>query len=108
VEPTPTTRIDLPAYVREPYEVFVNGVPQAAGTDYEVVGPSLIFNKRLVSEGKLGPWRWLSMLLGIAGTYRQNDKIDVVFSVDGRPKVVTLIPAPAPAEPAPPLSGGSV
>jgi hypothetical protein len=90
----PTTRVDLPAYVREPYEVFVNGVPQVAGTDYEVVGPSLIFNKELASEGKLGPWRWLSMLLGIAGTYRKNDKIDVVFTVDGRPKVVPLTPPP--------------
>ena len=76
----PTTRVDLPAFVREPYEVFVNGVPQVAGTDYEVVGPSLVFNKELASEGKLGSWRWLSMLLGIAGTYRKNDKIDVVFT----------------------------
>jgi len=95
----PTTRIDLPAYVREPFEVFVNGVPQVAGTDYEVVGPSLVFNVELASEGKLGPWRWLSMLLGIAGTYRKNDKVDVVFSVDGRPKVVALaVPPPAPRD----------
>jgi hypothetical protein len=89
-----TTRVDLPAYVREPFEVFVNGVAQVAGTDYEVVGPSLIFNADLRSEGKLGFWRWLSMLLGVAGTYRKNDKIDVVFSVEGRPRVVTLTPPP--------------
>ena len=92
-----TTRVDLPAFVREPYEVFVNGVPQVAGKDYEVVGPSLVFNAQLVSEGKLGFWRWLSMLLGVAGTYHKNDKIDVVFSVDRRPQVVTLTPrAPEP------------
>ena len=35
------------------------------------------------------------MLLGIAGTYRKNDKIDVVFNVDGRPKVVPLAGAAA-------------
>ena len=35
------------------------------------------------------------MLLGIAGTYRKNDKIDVVFTVDGRPKVVPLAAAAA-------------
>jgi hypothetical protein len=86
----PSTRIELPAFVREPYEVFVNGVPQVAGTDYEVIGPTLIFDKDLASEGKLGFWRWLSMLLGVAGTYRKNDKVDVVFTVDGRPKVVAL------------------
>jgi hypothetical protein len=90
----PTTRVDLPAFVREPFEVYVNGVPQTLGTDYEVVGPSLIFKAELASEGRLGPWRWLSMLLGIAGTYRKNDKIDVVFTVDGRPKVVPLTPPP--------------
>ena len=96
----PTTRIELPAFVREPYEIFVNGVPQVAGTDYEVVGPTLVFQKELASEGKLGFWRWLSMLLGIAGTYRKNDKVDVVFTVDGRPKVVALaVPPPAPREP---------
>ena len=90
-----TTLIELPSYVPESYEVFVNGVPQVAGTDYSVVGATLVFNKNLVSEGKLGFWRWLSMLLGVAGTYRRNDKIDVVFSVGGRPQVVTLTPAPA-------------
>ena len=98
VEPT-TTRIELPAFVPEQYEIYLNGVPQVAGTDYEVVGPSLIFNKELASEGKLGFWRWLSMLLGIAGTYRKNDKVDVVFTVDGRPKVVALaVPERAPGE----------
>ena len=76
------------AYVREPFEVFVNGVPQVEGTDYEVVGSSLLFNRSLAREGKLGLWRWLSMLLGIAGTYRKNDTIDVVFTVNGRRKVV--------------------
>ena len=35
------------------------------------------------------------MLLGIAGTYRKNDKIDVVFNVDGRPKVVPLAAPPS-------------
>jgi hypothetical protein len=90
-----TTRIDLPSYVPTSYEVFLNGVPQVAGTDFEVVGRSLLFRQQLASEGKLGFWRWLSMLLGIAGTYRKNDKVDIVFSIGGRPKVVTLSPEPA-------------
>ena len=93
----PTTRVDLPAFVREPFEVFVNGVPQVAGKDYDVVGASLVFNADLASEGKLGFWRWLSMLLGIFGTYRKNDKIDIVFTIDGRRQVVPLTPPP-PAE----------
>jgi hypothetical protein len=94
----PTTRVDLPSFVREPFEVFVNGVPQVAGKDYDVVGASLVFNADLASEGKLGFWRWLSMLLGIFGTYRKNDKIDVVFTIDGRRQVVPLTPPPAKPE----------
>src|SRR5262245_4649378 len=89
-----TTRIDLPAAVRSPFEVYVNGVVQTAGKDYEVVGATLIFKYELVSEGKLGFRRWLSMVLGSFGTYRKNDKIDVVFTLDGRPKVVSLTPPP--------------
>jgi hypothetical protein len=84
------SRVDLPPHVRPPYEVFVNGVPQAEGADYEVVGPSLLFPRELASEGKLGFWRWLSMLLGIAGTYRKNDTVTVVFVHDGRRMVANL------------------
>jgi hypothetical protein len=94
------SRVDLPPYVREPYEVFVSGVPQVEGTDYEVVGSSLVFNRALAHEGKLGFWRWLSMLLGIAGTYRKHDAIDVVFTIDGRRRVAALTPAePEPDSP---------
>jgi hypothetical protein len=87
------SRVDLPAFVREPYEVFVSGVLQVEGTDYEVVGSSLFFARPLAREGKLGFWRWLSMLLGIAGSYRKHDTIDVVFTSDGKRTVAALSPA---------------
>jgi hypothetical protein len=87
------TRVDLPPSVSPPYEVFVNGVPQSEGTDYEVVGASLLFHRSLAREGKLGWWRWLSMLLGIAGTYRKHDSIDVVYTASGRRTVAALAPA---------------
>ena len=32
-------------------------------------------------------------VLGVAGTYRRNDKVDVVYSHDGRRTVITLEPA---------------
>jgi hypothetical protein len=86
------TRIELPSHVTRPFEVFVNGVAQVEGTDFEQVGTSLVFNRRLVREGKLGFWRWARMGLGVAGSYRQNDTIDVIFSLNGRRTVASLAP----------------
>jgi hypothetical protein len=84
------TRIDLPSHVTRPFEVFVNGVPQTEGTDFQVVGSALVFAETLSREGQIGFWRWLRMGLGIAGTYRKNDTIDVVYSLNGRRVVATL------------------
>jgi hypothetical protein len=64
--------------------VFVNGVPQQEGKDFEVDGNTLVFERSLAKEGRLGFWRWLSMFLGVAGTYRQNDSVDVVYERGGR------------------------
>ncbi|HEY7149300.1 MAG TPA: hypothetical protein VH420_07625 [Gaiellaceae bacterium] len=91
--------VDLPPEVSEPYEVFLNGVPQQAGRDFRVEGRTLVFERPLAKEGKLGFWRWLSLFLGIAGTYRQNDSVDVVYQVDLRRAVASL-----PIEPSEPRS----
>ena len=79
-----------------PFEVFVNGVQQREGEDYEQVGSTLVFERPLVREGKLGFWRWLSMLLGVAGTYRTNDSVDVTYTLDGRRLVSSLTPVAQP------------
>jgi hypothetical protein len=78
------TRVQLPAAVGERLEVFVNGVAQQPGRDFRREGNELVFDRRLAREGKLGFWRWLSLFLGVAGTYRQNDSVDVVYEHAGR------------------------
>jgi hypothetical protein len=70
----------------------VNGVPQEEGKDFQVEGGTLVFDRSLAKEGKLGVWRWLSMLLGVAGTYRQNDSVDVVYERGGRRVVASDLP----------------
>jgi hypothetical protein len=89
---TTRTRIDLPSRVTRPFEVYVNGVPQTEGEDWNLIGTSLVFNRPLVREGNIGWWRWARMLFGIAGTYRKNDSIDVVFTSNGRRQVASLVP----------------
>lgn len=84
--------MELPTAVLPPFEVFVNGVRQRAGTDYDQVGRALVFRRELAREGRLGFWRWLSLFLGVAGTYRRHDTVDVVYTSDGRRSVVSLDP----------------
>jgi hypothetical protein len=86
------SRVALPAAVADRFEVYVNGVLQQAGRDYRRAGDELVFNRPLAGEGRLGFWRWLSLFLGIAGTYRQNDSVDVVYEAAGRRVVATALP----------------
>jgi len=79
-------RVRLPRGVRAPYTVFVNGVRQQEGTDYEVHRGVLEFDKPLAKEGKLGAGRWFLGAWGI-GTYRKNDTVDIAWEVDGQPRV---------------------
>ena len=83
------SRVDLPAHIPSDFEVYVAGVRQARGSDYEVVGRTLLFPRPIAQEGRLGFWRWASMWLGIAGTYRKHEAVDVVYEVGGRRRVET-------------------
>ena len=79
--------VRLPPGVRLPFEVYVNGVRQQAGVDYEVHGDALHFEAALAKEGKLGFWRWFLGAWGV-GTYRQNDSVDVSYEHNGRPMLL--------------------
>jgi hypothetical protein len=88
-----TWRVQLPPGVREPFEVYINGVRQELGTDYQVSQGQLVFSRELVQQ-KLSPWAWFLGFWGI-GTYKRNDEIDVRYERDARPMVahaLTVIP----------------
>ena len=86
------SRVELPVGVGDRYEVYVNGVRQEPGRDFDRIGDALVFRRSLAHEGRLGPIRWLSMLLGIAGTYRKHDSVDVVYQAGGQAAVASLVP----------------
>ena len=85
-------RVEIPPEVVEPFEVYVNGVRQEPGRDFRVEDGELVFERPLEQEGRLGFWRWLSLFLGVAGTYRQNDSVDLVYQAGGRRMVASGLP----------------
>jgi hypothetical protein len=86
------SRVQLPSGAAGPIEVFVNGVLQREGSDFDRRDGELVFRRRLAREGQLGFWRWLSIFLGVAGTYRQNDSVDIVYEVNGKKTVESGLP----------------
>jgi hypothetical protein len=93
------SQVALPPHIVGDFDVFVNGVPQARGVDYEQLGRKLLFASELAQEGRLGFWRWISLFFGVAGTYRKNDTVDIVFTRNGRRTVESLEANPLPASP---------
>ena len=87
------SRVHLPTGVGDSYEVYVNGVRQEPGRDFDRLGDELVFRRELAQEGRLGPIRWLSMLLGVAGTYRKHETVDVVYEEGGRRTVASVTPS---------------
>jgi hypothetical protein len=78
--------VRLPREVREPYQVYLNGVPQRKGVDFKLREGRLVFEQDLRKD-KISGWRWLLGAWGV-GTYRQNDSVDIRYeSADGSPRV---------------------
>jgi len=83
--------VPLPRGAEPPYSVFVNGVPQAEGKDYTLEAGALVFRRHLEKEGKLGAARWTAIFLGLFGTYRKNDSVDVQYRLNGKPTLATYL-----------------
>lgn len=76
-------RVRLPSGAERPITVYVNGVAQSEGTDYAIERGMVVFTRQLLKE-ELGIGRWLAMLLGLFGTYRIDETVDVEFARGGR------------------------
>jgi hypothetical protein len=91
-------RVPLPRGAERPFRVFVNGVPQEEGKDYEVRGGVLLFAKPLEKE-RLGAGRWTAIFLGLWGSYGKNDSVDVQYRIGGRETVATGLEIIPPDQP---------
>jgi hypothetical protein len=92
------SRVPLPRGAEPPYRVFVNGVPQREGEDYQVVGDELHFSRSLEKE-KLGLGRWTAIFLGLFGSYGKDDQVDVQYQLAGRTAHATGLDILPPSQP---------
>lgn len=88
-DPRTVWKVPLPPGAEPPYRVFVNGVPQKDGVDYTLEGHMLVFRRHLEKEGRIGLGRWTAMFLGLFGTYRKNDSVDVQYRLGGQDRIAT-------------------
>ena len=89
-------RVRLPRGAERPFTVFINGVEQSEGADYSIEAEEIVFSRPIVKE-KVGAGRWLAMYLGLFGTYRKDETIDLHFSRDGKVQLLSdlaVIPSP--------------
>jgi hypothetical protein len=75
-------RARLPAGAEPPFTVFINGIEQSKGS-YRIEAGEIVFDRPIVKE-KVGTGRWLAMYLGLFGTYRKDETIDLQFSKGGK------------------------
>jgi len=75
-------RVPLPRGARPPITVYVNGVAQQEGVDYDLGAGELVFRRPIVKE-RVGVGRWAAMYLGLFGTYRKHETIDVEYRLEG-------------------------
>ena len=81
-------RVRLPRGAEPPITVYVNGVQQTEGRDYDLQRGEIVFGRPIVKE-QVGGMRWLAMLLGLFGTYRKHQTVDVEYRLGGEVKLAS-------------------
>lgn len=84
-------RVKLPRGAEPPFTVFINGIEQREGSDYTIAAGEIVFERPIVKE-RVGTGRWLAMYLGLFGTYRKNETIDLQFTRDGKVELLSDLP----------------
>lgn len=90
---------DADAGAADNCEVYVNSITQTPGEDYVIENGKIYFFKPIRKEAKLGFFRWFILFIGIAGSYKQNDSVDVICNVGGARKHHVNLPIDVLVEP---------
>lgn len=84
-------RARLPRGAEEPIRIYINGVEQPRGEMWEVGGNEVVFKRHIVKE-EVTTGRWLAMYIGIFGTYRLHETVDIEYSIAGRRTLAADVP----------------
>ena len=81
-------RVRLPRGAGEPIRVHINGVEQPRGEMWDVRDGEIVFTRPIVKE-EVSKGRWLAMYLGLFGSYRKNETVDVEYRLGGETKLAS-------------------
>jgi hypothetical protein len=79
-------RVRLPRGAEEPIRVHINGVEQPRGEVWDVREGQIVFTRPIVKE-TVSKGRWMAMYLGLFGSYRKNETVDIEYALGGEPKL---------------------
>ena len=79
-------RARLPRGAQEPIRVHINGVEQPRGELWDVRQGEIVFARPIIKES-VSRGRWMAMYLGLFGSYRLNEAVDIEYSLGGTPKL---------------------
>ncbi|HKV67877.1 MAG TPA: hypothetical protein VJN72_07295 [Gaiellales bacterium] len=89
------SRVHVPDGMGRPFQVYVNGVEQTEGTDFEVVGAWIVFAQELISpkdENARSVFRGFFF-----GRYKPEHVVDVACQVGGQAHVFSRLAVEPPA-----------
>ena len=80
--------VSLPQGAEAPIVVYINGVVQTEGEDYNINGTDILFTREIVKEEK-SRRRKMIMLIGVVGFYTKNETVDVQFQREGKTELAS-------------------
>ncbi len=87
-------RVMLPEGAEAPVVVYINGVAQTEGEDYNLRGGEILFTREILKEQK-SRQRKMIMLIGVVGFYAKNETVDVQFQRNGKTELASDLPVQA-------------
>ena len=79
-------RARLPRGAQEPIRIHINGVEQPRGEVWDIRNGEIVFTRPIVKE-RVSKGRWMAMYLGLFGSYRKNETVDIEYSLGGAAKL---------------------